>query len=156
MGERLYLFGDTGYLTCLEAATGKPIWQEKVSDRFFGSPVCVGGRIYCISRTGTVYVVAAAEKYKLLAVNPLGEKSHATPAVAGGRMYLRTYSHLISVGGKKKPATSPRGRSSSSSPSAPTWTKAAGKRGAAGASRRRADVPPGPDRPAWEPARFHR
>jgi len=35
-------------------------------------------------------------------VNPLGEKSHATPAVAGGRMYLRTYSHLISIGPKKE------------------------------------------------------
>ena len=104
VGGRLFLFGDTGYLTCLEAATGKRIWQERVRDRFFGSPVCVGGRIYCISRKGTVYVVAAGDKYKLLAANPLGEKSHATPAVAGGRMYLRTHSHLISIGGKLRTA----------------------------------------------------
>jgi hypothetical protein len=36
----------------------------------------------------------------VLAKNPLGEPTRATPAVADGRMYLRTYSHLISVGGK--------------------------------------------------------
>jgi len=34
-----------GHLTCLEAATGRQLWQEKVKDTFFGSPVLVGGRI---------------------------------------------------------------------------------------------------------------
>ncbi len=46
-------------------------------------------------------VVAAGKEFKVLARNPLGEGSRSTPAVAGGRMYLRTFSHLISVGGKK-------------------------------------------------------
>ncbi len=50
---------------------------------------------------GDVVVIKAAETYELLAINPLGETSHTAPAVAGGRMYLRTYSHLFSVGGKK-------------------------------------------------------
>ena len=63
-----------------------------------GSPVHVGGRIYCISREGAVFVLAAAGTYELLARNPLGELSFATPAVAGGRMYLRTFHHLISIG----------------------------------------------------------
>ena len=102
-GGRLFLFGDAGHLTCLDAATGKQLWQEKVPDPFFGSPVCVGGRIYCISRKGNVFVLSAGEKYELLATNPLGEMSFATPAVAGGRMYLRTCNYLISIGGQKKP-----------------------------------------------------
>ncbi len=45
-------------------------------------------------------VLRAGPKYELLAVNALGEKSHATPAVADGRMYLRTFSHLICIGGE--------------------------------------------------------
>ncbi|MGB2821454.1 MAG: PQQ-binding-like beta-propeller repeat protein [Phycisphaerae bacterium] len=98
---RLFLFGDAGHITCLVAATGKQLWQEKVPDTFFGSPVFAAGRIYCISRKGNVFVLAAGDKYELLATNPLGEKSFATPAVAGGRMYLRSYNHLISIGGKK-------------------------------------------------------
>jgi hypothetical protein len=32
---------------------------------------------------------------------PLGEPSFSTPAIAGGVMYLRTATHLVSVGGKK-------------------------------------------------------
>ena len=46
-------------------------------------------------------VLRAGPTYELLAVNPLCEKSHATPAIADDVMYLRTYSHLISIGGKK-------------------------------------------------------
>ena len=58
----------------------------------------VDGRLYCISRKGIVYVLAASETYKLLATHPLGERSYATPAVGRGVLYLRTRSHLISVG----------------------------------------------------------
>jgi len=97
----LFAFYDAGLVSCLRAATGEQIWQEKPAGKFFSSPVCVDGRLYCITMDGDVVVIKAAETYELLAVNPLGETSHAAPAVAGGRMYLRTYSHLFSVGGKK-------------------------------------------------------
>ena len=72
VGERLFLFGDAGALTCLNARTGEQLWQEKVDAKFFGSPVLVGGRIYCIDRGGTLFVIAAADKFELLAKNPLG------------------------------------------------------------------------------------
>jgi len=46
-------------------------------------------------------VIDAADKYQLLAKNSLGEMCRATPAIAGGRMYVRTASHLMSIGGKE-------------------------------------------------------
>ena len=46
-------------------------------------------------------MIAASKEFKVLATNPLGEDSRSTPAVAGGRMYLRTYSQLICIGAKK-------------------------------------------------------
>ena len=96
----LFTFHDRGDVSCLRSATGEQLWREKPAGRFFGSPVWVNGSIYCITRDGDVVVIKAAPKYNLLAVNSLGEKSHATAAIAGGRMYLRTFSHLISIGGK--------------------------------------------------------
>ncbi len=45
-------------------------------------------------------VLKASTDFEILATNPLGEDSHSTPAVSNGVMYLRTYTHLISVGGK--------------------------------------------------------
>jgi len=68
---------------------------------FHGSPVCVGGRLYCISRNGDVIVLATSDKFELLARVPLGESSSATPAIANGVIYLRTRTQLFSLGGKK-------------------------------------------------------
>ena len=99
---KFYYITDGGQAACLDPKTGKTLWFERIADRlaFFGSPVCVNGVIYAIARDGRVAVIRAnPDKFELLAMNDLGEKSYATPAVAGGRMYLRTLTHLYSVGG---------------------------------------------------------
>ncbi len=97
-----FLWFDAGIVSCIEAATGKVYWRERVGGTFSGSPVRVGDKLYCIDEEGVVVVLAADKQFKLLAKNPLGEPSRSTPAIAGGRMYLRTLSHLISVGGKQQ------------------------------------------------------
>jgi outer membrane protein assembly factor BamB len=98
--DLLFLLYDRGFAACIDAATGKIHWFERTNASFMGSPVRLHDKIYCIDEQGVVWVFAAEKQYKLLAQNPLGEPSRATPAVAGGRMYLRTYSQLICVGGK--------------------------------------------------------
>ena len=58
-------------------------------------------RIYCIDEEGEVWVIAAdPAQYRLIAKNALGEASKSTPAVAGNKMFLRTESHLICIGGE--------------------------------------------------------
>lgn len=98
----LFTFLDRGYVSCWNSTTGRQLWEEKPAGRFFGSPVWVDGKLYCITMDGDVVVVRAADTYELLAINSLGETSHAAPAVAGGRMYLRTYSQLFSIGSKQR------------------------------------------------------
>jgi len=98
----LFTFHDQGDICCLRAATGELLWCEKPAGKFYGSPVWINGSLYCMDRAGAIVVIEAASTYRLQAVNSLGEGSQATPAVAGGRMYLRTHSHLISLGGEKK------------------------------------------------------
>ena len=100
-GGRLFLWTDNGIVTCLKAASGEVIWRERVGGSFYGSPVWVSGWLYCIAKNGDVVVLAAADKFELLSCVPLGELSYATPAVAGGVMYLRTQSQLFSLGGKQ-------------------------------------------------------
>ena len=98
---RVYLWADDGRVACLKMLTGEQVWFEKVGAQFYGSPVWVDGRLYAIAKNGDVVVIAAADKFEVLARVPLGEASFATPAVSGGVMYLRTQSHLFSLGGKK-------------------------------------------------------
>jgi outer membrane protein assembly factor BamB len=100
-GDLLFLWSDGGMVTCADVQTGKVHWRERVPGSYYSSPVCVGERLYGVSRDGEVVVLAASKRFEVLARNPLGEGSHSTPAVADGRLYVRTFSHLISIGGKK-------------------------------------------------------
>ncbi len=96
--EHLYILSDLGVMTCVVAATGEPVWQEDLDAKFYASPVCVNGRIYVVTRGGEVIVLEAGPEYKLLAKSTLPEKTDATPAIANGRMYIRTLNHLICIG----------------------------------------------------------
>jgi len=96
----IFAFHDSGQVSCLAADDGEVLWSEKPAGRFFGSPICVNGILYAVTVDGDVVVLRAGPIYELLAINPLGEKSHSTPAVGNGRLVLRTVEHLFSVGGK--------------------------------------------------------
>jgi outer membrane protein assembly factor BamB len=98
VGGLLFLWADEGIVTCVDAATGKQHWRQRVGSMYYGSPVAVDGRVFCASRDGELVVLAADKEYRLLARNPLGEGTHSTPAVAHGRMYVRTFSHVLAVG----------------------------------------------------------
>lgn len=97
---RLYIINDGGIASALEPATGKEIWSERLRAEFFGSPVLIDGKIYCASTKGELLVLATGDTFRLLARNPIGEGTHSTPCVDGGRLYIKTFSHLVCVGGK--------------------------------------------------------
>ncbi len=99
-GKLLFTWSDQGVVTCLDAPTGELHWQQRVGGQFFGSPIRVGDRLYCISRKGEMVVLAADVKYGLLGKISLEEPSDATPTVVDGVMYLRTRSHLMALGEK--------------------------------------------------------
>lgn len=100
-GDRLFYWADNGTVSCANAATGETIWQERVpGGTFFGSPVCASDTLFAISKRGNVIALSATDKFQLLANNELGEKSDATPAISGGRMFVRTYGQLFCVGEK--------------------------------------------------------
>ena len=103
LGELLFLWSEGGIVTCVRAATGEAVWQERVGGNYFSSPVCADGKLINLSTTGEVVVLAASDKYTLLGRNALGEGGHATPAVARGCLFVRTLNHLVCVG--PRPAT---------------------------------------------------
>lgn len=86
----LYAVLDAGTAVCWKSDTGEELWREKVDRDFYASPVMVGSRIYATSMRGATSVFEATPAgFKLLAQNSLGDEAFASPAICGGRIYLR-------------------------------------------------------------------
>ncbi len=97
--DLLYLCREDGTLLCLEAKTGREIYQKRGhSDRHRASPVYADGKIFLTARDGTVTVVKPGPEFEILAQNKLDEAISSSPAIAGGRIYLRTFEALYAIG----------------------------------------------------------
>ena len=97
----LYMLNDSGVLTTLDPATAAVFKQGRVrgaADRYFSSPVAADGKVFVISQTGIVTVLKAGGQQEVLAVNELDDECYATPAIADGRIYIRTRSTLFCFG----------------------------------------------------------
>lgn len=100
-GDLVFALNSKGIGTCFDAATGNVNWRERTGGgNFYGSPIILNDRIYAIAQDGKLIVLAAAKKFEKLGEFELGEGSHSTPAVADGRLLLRTESHLTCIGKK--------------------------------------------------------
>jgi outer membrane protein assembly factor BamB len=101
LGEHLYLQNDRGVLSCYEASSGERLYQERVgagASGFTSSPVAAGGNLYLTSEEGEVHVIEAGAKFRVLAVNQLGETCLATPAISRGTLFFRTRGQVVAVG----------------------------------------------------------
>ena len=98
---KLYFVTDSGMLSCLDARTGKPHYLQQRLPRsynFKSSPVGANGKLYLATEEGDVVVVKMGEKYEVLAVNTLTDQMFiATPAIAGGSIYLRSQEALYCI-----------------------------------------------------------
>jgi outer membrane protein assembly factor BamB len=95
---RVYMANDVGVLTAVNASNGERIWQERVEGVFSASPVGGAGHVFFASEGGVTFVVKDGQKPEIVARNDLGERIIASPALAGGRLFVRTDDHLFSVG----------------------------------------------------------
>jgi len=98
---RAFVVHDTGVLTVLDAKTGKQIYRVRVGgggQTFSASPIAAGNRIFLLTEEGVTFVLDSGPEYKEIARNDLEEMSLASPAVAGGAIYIRTESKLYKIG----------------------------------------------------------
>ncbi|MEM7145628.1 MAG: PQQ-binding-like beta-propeller repeat protein [Verrucomicrobiota bacterium] len=100
--EKIYLWRDGGILSCLDAKSGEPIYEERVTGNYFSSPILVGEHLWGFTRdeNGRVVVVKAGDDFEIVGENELNSPVYATPAVHNGTMFIRTNDALISLGGK--------------------------------------------------------
>jgi outer membrane protein assembly factor BamB len=96
----LYLMTDRGIVTCLDPASGEVVYEGgrvPVPATFTASPVAFDGKILLTSEDGDTFVLRAGPQHEILRTNSLGEPVYASPALAGGTIYIRGARHLFAV-----------------------------------------------------------
>jgi outer membrane protein assembly factor BamB len=100
----LYLVRNGGILQTLKPDTGELVKQARLPhalDEYYASPVAGDGKVYLISRTGSVSILEAGGDWGIRATGEFNEEVFATPALDGGHLYVRTASALYAFAGSR-------------------------------------------------------
>jgi len=90
----------TGYLHCLDVATGQPYWTHDTLSAVWGSPIVIGGRVYLGDEDGDVLVMEAGKQEKLISTNGMGSNVYSTPVPADGTLFLTNRNQLFAIAQK--------------------------------------------------------
>jgi outer membrane protein assembly factor BamB len=100
VGNQLFVVKKGGISSSFDIATGKPHWElariRNIGD-YYASPVAADGKIYVVGENGFVVVLSQGPTLNILAKNDLGEPCLASPAVADGRIFIRTREKLYCI-----------------------------------------------------------
>ncbi len=100
----IYAADRNGLLTCLDFKTGATVYKEKLRGSVIetSSPVAVRDRLLFVLETGETVVLQPGREFKVAGRNSLsdGTEFRASPALADGKLYLRSQSHLYCIGEK--------------------------------------------------------
>jgi outer membrane protein assembly factor BamB len=88
-----------GLITVYEAGTGKQLYRERLSGAkgVTASPWAYDGKVFVLDESGQTYVLAAGKEFKVLGKNSLEGTFWASPAIAGGAVFIRASDHLFCV-----------------------------------------------------------
>lgn len=100
-GDFLYLTTGNGSITCLDAKSGKMLYEGArvpKATTFTASLVAFEDMVLLTSEEGETYIIKAGPKHELLRTNALGEPVFASPAIADGKIYIRGDKNLYAIG----------------------------------------------------------
>jgi outer membrane protein assembly factor BamB len=103
-GDYLYITSDRGILTCLEAESGKVVYEGgrvPVPASFSASPVAFDGKILLTSEDGDTFIVKAGPRHEVIGTNSLGEPIYASPAISDGMIFIRGENNLYCIASRK-------------------------------------------------------
>jgi len=102
----LYVIRNGGILAAIDPASGKLLREGRLKDalgEYYAQPVAGDGKIYFVNKDGKVTVIRPGVEWQQLSSGELDEQVIATPAIAGGRVYIRTDGTLYCFAAKESP-----------------------------------------------------
>ena len=95
---KLFLVSDVGIAVCLDALTGKVLGRKRLRGVYRASPIATARWVYFTDIAGRATLVRADGSLDTLGTDEFGEEVFASPALADGRLYLRTTRSLYCLG----------------------------------------------------------
>lgn len=94
----LFVVDRNGYISCIEAKTGKSIWQKRMKGRFSASPILANNLIYFFNEDTVCTIIKPTRELEIVAENKLSEdKLMATPAFDENSIYIRTEKKITRI-----------------------------------------------------------
>lgn len=101
----LFIADFSGFVFCLDAETGKKLWEHDMQAHMWGSTFAVDGKVYVGDEDGDVVVLASDKTKKVLSEVNVGAPVYSTAIVANNTLYLASQTHLFAIGEGAKPVT---------------------------------------------------
>ena len=93
----VYMTRENGIVSVTNAESGEQTFRKRLlADRHRSSAVAADGKLYITGRQGAVTVMKLGPEPEVLSEAGLGEETTASPAISGGRVFVRTYDALYS------------------------------------------------------------
>ena len=93
----LFLWSDSGIVSCVELATGATLWSNRVGGDYSSSPVILGSKLINVSHDGVVTAIEASREFKKIGTVETGKPVRATMAADSKHILLRSESELLIV-----------------------------------------------------------
>ena len=94
----LFVVDRNGYISCLEAKTGKSLWQKRMKGRFSASPILANNLIYFFNEDTVCTIIKPTRELDIVTENKLSsDKLMATPAFDENSIYIRTENNLYKI-----------------------------------------------------------
>jgi hypothetical protein len=97
----VYFVRNGGVMTAVDSGKGELLKAGRLgtaTGEFYASPVAADGKIFLVDKDGKTAVVKPGPQWELISNGDLDEQTIATPAIAGGRVFIRTLGTLYCFG----------------------------------------------------------
>jgi outer membrane protein assembly factor BamB len=93
----LYIADFSGFLHCLDLATGQPHWTHDTFAAVWGSPILIGDKVYLGDEDGDVLVMQHGKEKKVVFETNMGSAVYATATPANGVLFINDRTHLYAL-----------------------------------------------------------
>jgi outer membrane protein assembly factor BamB len=102
--DLVYAADTNGLLSCHDLKTGAMVYKDKqrLGGTAAASPVALRGKLLYLLESGQTVVLQPGREFKVVGRNTLSDGSafRASPAIADGKLYLRSQTYLYCIGEK--------------------------------------------------------